>query len=63
MTDIRGAEKIADALKSIASAIEHLDHTLFETLGSAKTGEALDGLAYLPDAINNLANAINNKED
>lgn len=49
---------LAEAVNRVADAILTMSTTLFNTLGSAKSGNALDGLAELPTVIEGLADAI-----
>lgn len=51
-------EELIRALDGITSAIEHLDQTLFDTLGSAEAGDALKAIAETPDCIRGLSDEV-----
>ena len=59
----KAVEEISDSLSQIASSIDRLSNTLFDTLGSYKAGKALDGMAELPNAINDLCDLIRQRND
>lgn len=48
---LAGAQIIADAVDAHTWSIRELTRTLFETLGNAKTGAALDSIERIADAI------------
>lgn len=53
-------DKIAEAIHHVARAIEELSNTFFQTLGSEKTGDYLDGV---PAGLDNIADAITKMKD
>ena len=49
---------MSEHVEDLSAAVHGLDKTLFDTLGSSKTGDALDSVARLDDAIGIVANEI-----
>lgn len=45
------AEDVADSLQLMHNRLNEIDHTLFDTLGSSKTGAALDAVTQIADTL------------
>ena len=43
--------ELISVLESMDKSIQHLDRTLFDTLGSGKTGAALDSIVRIADLV------------
>lgn len=52
---VNNREVIEDATDQVTDQLSNIERTLFDTLGSAKTGEALDAIAKIPEGLHDIA--------